>query len=320
MPKPVQWRSAKLSICAMEKLSTLAFCFLFKLALVSGISSSAKIHVWDNVLSATSRSQIHQVAADQGLGHTLMVRANKPSSLLELALEGILQELNDTSPYVEYWCRQEWRHIEAHADVDEYRAKIQPGDFRYPTNGHVLYLQVGPQVRGPTCLFPACKSGGDLAHQSDLKVLTVPAVSGRLLRFPGHWLHAVPRPTDIWLLPFVKGSPDFSSEFERSVVLFNTWNEEPPMQVEPLLDASCQEDGTNLVKPLGEWNDIETIDSEPSLSFSDRTKIWLLGDLKRRNFTMRTAPVYSNGEVLRDALNQASQPKSTPLSQSAVEG
>ena len=91
------------------------------------------------------------------------------------------------------------------------------------------------------------------------------------------------------------------------------------MQVEPLLDASCQEDGANLVNPLGEWNGIETVDNEPSLSFSDRTKIWLLGDLKRRNFTMRTAPVYSNEEVLRDALNQASQPKSTPLSQSAVE-
>mmetsp|Transcript_24550 Transcript_24550/g.28423 ORF Transcript_24550/g.28423 Transcript_24550/m.28423 type:complete len:159 (+) Transcript_24550:255-731(+) len=94
---------------------------------------------------------------------------------------------NNRRQYVEYWTRQEWRHIEAHADVDEHRAKehdsrILPSttvpntnnedddqhhasasaSYRYPTKGHVLYLQVGTKVRGPTCVFPNIQTGGEL--------------------------------------------------------------------------------------------------------------------------------------------------------------
>eukprot|EP00977_Amphora_coffeiformis_P027979 scaffold34676_cov176-Amphora_coffeaeformis.AAC.8 len=292
----------------------------------AGIATSSKIHVWDNVMDNPARAVVHQVAADKGLGHTLMIRKNQPRTALESALKNILQELNDTSPYVEYWCRQEWRHIEAHADVDEYRAKTNPGDdFEYPTHGHVLYLQIGPKVRGPTCLFPDCTSGGDLVR-GDLSVLTVPAVSGRLLRFPGHWLHAVPRPTDLWMLPFVKGSPDFSEDFLRSVVLFNTWNEAPPMQVLPLEDddeSSCssgqQSQDKDLVNAFTAWETLQIVDSQSSSILLEKTKIWLLGDQKRRNYQMRTVPVYSNGDILREALHAESEPRSTPLSQAATE-
>ena len=301
----------------------LAFLSVSRLIGVVCIAPSSKIHVWDNVIDAPARAVVHQVAADKGLGHTLMMRKDRPRTPLETALEGILQELNDTSPYVEYWCRQEWRHIEAHADVDEHRAKTNPGDFRYPTNGHVLYLQIGPNVQGPTCLFPDCTSGGDLVRD-DLSVLTVPAVAGRLLRFPGHWLHAVPRPTDLWMLPFVKGSPEFSEDFQRSVVLFNTWNEEPPMQVSPLEeDESCSSEqrklDNNLVNEFTKWEIRETVDSPSSSVLSERAKIWLLGDQKRRNYQMRTVPVYANGDILRDALYAESEPRSTPLSQVATE-
>lgn len=313
--------------------------FIQKVACLAA-PSDERIYVWDNVMSAASCATVHEVASATGLSHKLMIRngekQQQPLSPLEQALENILQNFNDTSRYVEYWCRQEWRHIESHADVDEYRAKQVPGDFRYPTNGHVLYLQVGTLVRGPTCLFPNCSSGGDLQHlqgqgEERLSVLTVPAVEGRLLRFPGHWLHTVPRPTDLWLLSFVKGSPDFSKEYQRSVVLFNTWNdEEPPLEV-PILskegsDSSCDaaEHQYNLVNPYEDWQEQSVLDSRHSTSSSSslpldkKTKIWLLGDAIRRNHTLRTVTKYSNEKELRDALHEASQPRSTLLAHSPV--
>ena len=110
------------------------------------------------------------------------------------------------------YARQEWRSIEAHADVDEFLAKKEDAEgkgtvtsFRYPVNGHVLYLQKGSQVRGPTCVFPDRRSGGELLREgNDVEVFTVPAVPGRLLRFRGDYLHAVPRPTDLWFLKFIE--------------------------------------------------------------------------------------------------------------------
>jgi hypothetical protein len=126
---------------------------------------------------------------------------------------------------------------------------------------------VGTDVKGPTCIFEDCISGGDLAADSNPKValLTVPAVERRLLRFTGNLLHAVPRPTDIWLLPFVQGTPDFTpSLFERSVVLFNTW-QEPPLGLLQLLEEQQQEchrvDGIS-VSPRNEWTEVDIEEEE----------------------------------------------------------
>lgn len=74
----------------------------------------------------------------------------------------------------------------------------------------MLYMQVGTDVRGPpTCVFSGVQSGGDLVRPESFELSVVPAVPGRLLRFKGDLLHAVPCPTDLWLLPFVKGAPQF---------------------------------------------------------------------------------------------------------------
>ena len=73
---------------------------------------------------------------------------------------------------------------------------------RYPSYGHVLYLQVGTDVRGPTCIFPRRSSGLDLKKdkgecsqddndRKEVEVQIVPAVAGRLLRFGGRDLHTV---------------------------------------------------------------------------------------------------------------------------------
>lgn len=96
-------------------------------------------------------------------------------------------------------------------DVDENLAKSDSKlPFRYPLRGHVLYLQVGTDVRGqPTCVFTGVHSGGDLVRPESFELSVVPAVPGRLLRLKGDLLHVVPRPTDLWLPPFVKGAPQF---------------------------------------------------------------------------------------------------------------
>jgi len=220
-----------------------------------GVKDNTKdpiLNVWDDTLSPKTLSLLHKVASQRGLGHNVFTRrsccsTNNSSSSkkhyanpIEKVLDELLTKMNDTSPIVEYWTRQEWRHIEAHSDIDEHLIKEQLKqlhnnnknnnqelEFRFPNHGHVLYLQVGSEVRGPTCVFLDCSFGGELASisSSEVDLITVPAVPSRILRFHGNLLHAVPRPTDIWMLPFVKGSPQHEpmEEWGRSVILFNTW-------------------------------------------------------------------------------------------------
>ena len=150
---------------------------------------------------------------------------------------------------VEYWCRQEHLNLEAHADVDEVSferscKKMNDPKFRYPSIGHVLYLTKPTLGLGPTCVFPpTTTTGRDYNADSSIKdeiasVLTIPAVPGRILRFPGNALHGVPKPADVW---FSRGDGASASEYddnvdaewndeddddddeERSVILFNTW-------------------------------------------------------------------------------------------------
>jgi hypothetical protein len=290
-------------------------------------------------------------------------------------LDKILTELDDNSPYVEYWSRQEWRNIEAHADIDEFLAKAQDADasrsdyssdnikaaapFRYPDHGHVLYLQVGSNVRGPTCIFPKRSSGGDLLRPININIngghvlndgqvvdnsvrnvvelVTVPAVPGRLVRFEGKDLHAVPRPTDLWLLKFVQGAPKYEPEVEwgRSVILFNTWSQQPPQNV-PLSSLYAASSSTtknsgdsketlelhsysigeqrskwthtfSLVEQQQQDNSTTTCSSTESESSTEErplsAKVWLLGNERRRDHPMRTLKLAAP-ERLREALNE----------------
>lgn len=269
------------------------------------------------------QTDLHHAAKKGGLGHKTFSRPlGKEHGSIEKALDALLFTLGDTSPYVEYWTRQEWRSIEAHADVDEFLAKSQDAagqddhtDFRYPTNGHVLYLNVGSSVRGPTCVFPGRRSGRDLltTHTPDeseapnVDLVIVPAVPGRLLRFEGNYLHAVPRPTDLWLLKFVQGAAQYEPEEEwgRSVILFNTWND-PPLHVpinSQAEDVSCNAGAVDLCNPIHEWEDVYNFTTEGREGLNARTgdqtnsrvsaKIWLLGNLRRRGHEMRTLKLLS---------------------------
>ena len=139
--------------------------------------SSAAPCVFDGVLDAKACDAVHAFATRDGLGHTLYHRDVGPSTPLEAALEAALAALADDAPFVEYWWRDEWKHIEAHADVDEGLA-AQGGALRYPRNGHVLYLRVGGRVQGPTCVWSAPDGGGATAA-GDGELVVVPAVVPR---------------------------------------------------------------------------------------------------------------------------------------------
>lgn len=332
-------------------------------------SPSISVKVWDDVLAtAKQRAELHTYASKSGLEHKCFSRPldgdNNNSNIIERTLDAILTEIEggmddggsgaNKKHYVEYWTRQEWRHIEAHADVDENLSKEMDQNIsnidsdslqskypttyhrsyghRYPTYGHVLYLQVGSDVRGPTCVFPNRSSGGDLlrsvrngnnsgeecASDKDdaVQLVTVPAVAGRLLRFDGRDLHAVPRPSDIWMLPFVKGGAEYEPEevWGRSVILFNVWpdDEEPPLDV-PL---DRPEKGKAIVcNSFTNWNEVKAAqkllpssESEPESNQS--VKVWLLGNERRRDHPLRTVPLLSPAEGGRDVVREALAEKS----------
>lgn len=330
----------------------------------SASAYSPPIQVYDNVISSAIAKYLHNSAQAVGLGHRSFARplkANGTYGPIELALDAILSEMDgeeavgDKKQYVEYWTRQEWRSIEAHADVDEFRAKeedssvtaaadlisLGPDGYRYPKYGHVLYLQVGSNVRGPTCIWPGRRSGGELlrdvrvstepkedegdaegitdeescnAAANIVEMLIVPALRGRLLRFPGSALHAVPRPHDFWFLPFVMGSASHTpaEAWGRSVVLFNIWEDDPPKGVslnsgeghkdEPVEGTGEEDVGKLHCRAKVDWKPMSI--SGVANDADDEivpAKVWLLGNERRRDHPMRTVKLSASIRI-QDAL------------------
>lgn len=207
--------------------------------------------MYDNVFSPSANLYLHTAASIGSLGdeqHTVFDRSLPPRTVLETALNSVLQQLGDDAPHVEYWWRDTWELVDAHADVDEYGFEDY-GKLRYPEHGHVLYLAVGPAVEGPTAVWEPVEGSTNSGADAFGALTIVPACEGRLLRFQGDCMHAVPRPADVWLqhrfdsadgTDVWRSSADLSVEDEaearpppaahdltRSVVLFNTWQDAP---------------------------------------------------------------------------------------------
>lgn len=202
------------------------------------------------------------------------------------------------------------------------------GGYRYPINGHVLYLQVGTEVKGPTVVFPGYSSGGDLngKHSSDedvkesksVHMISIPAVAGRLLRFNGEDIHAVPRPHNLWVLPFTSGGADFEpeSQWGRSVILFNVWpgDEDPPLDV-PLdmpvnSDAACLDYESLLCNKFLDWKSVPISQPRKDLEPTDpnakqSVKVWLVGNERRRDYPMRTVPLLCPVKGGQDIVSEA---------------
>ena len=234
----------------------------------TALKSGGEVAVYDEVFELCDLEALDVASADAS--HRAFSRRGGVGTILEAALDSFLAELGDESPFVEYWSRDVWKHIEAHADVDEALAK-ETGALRFPDHGHVLGLSVGPEARGPTCVFS--RDGASLT--------TAPAVPGRVVRFSGDLEHAVPRPHDVWARSFVRATPSTAAN-RRSVVLFNTWRE-PPKDV-PLEPDYALPFGESPVKarPRGAWLPAPCgVAGEGAADVV--LKVPRLGDAKRRN-------------------------------------
>jgi len=101
---------------------------------------SPPLQVWDNVIPhAHQRQLLHDFASKNGLGHACFSRPMKnreERNIIELALDAILTEIESEGSvdgskphYVEYWSRQEWRHIGKFDSVFRftYNALFEPG-------------------------------------------------------------------------------------------------------------------------------------------------------------------------------------------------
>ena len=300
----------------------------------------ADISVFDGVLDggdADTLSAFETSCAALGSSHWLYNRSLNKEVLGDVGtlLEQLLTSLQDDAPFVELWRREDWMNLDAHRDVDEVLARRTDDSYalRCPTHAHVLYIQVGQEVQGPTCLW--LESAPTEPVQIDTLV-TVPARSGRLLRFPGDAIHSVPRPPLCYLDPEEGGTNleifsrrrnelESSPELRRSVLLFNTWRT-PPAEVRSLPPPPVREKETarsRLLRARQDWRviPISAVPSKPKPTSQGpvHLKLGVLGD-RRRRFAADNAwlHLYSQNSGVKAALEAKEAVYSTALVQNTT--
>jgi len=177
----------------------------FTHTLCNSTLSRNSVEVYENVFNDDILRLLDSELKRSGLGHTVF-NFRQPRTCTESAISSFLEDIGDTSCLIEYWWREEWLSLDLHRDVDEELAKVE-NTFRYPKNGHVLYLSVGKEVNGPTIIIQEKNvTDNNFGSQNIQKIrpvfnniTIVPAVNGRMLRFEGNLLHAVPRPALAYL-------------------------------------------------------------------------------------------------------------------------
>jgi hypothetical protein len=305
------------------------------------------IMVYDGVIGMSTCDVLDSHLKVGGLGHTVFFRELPPKNVVESLIHSLLASANDMAPIVEYWWRDEWLNLELHRDLDE-RLAAQNGPVRFPDNAHVLYLSVGKEALGPTILLHDAVESDKEGYFDEISI--VPAVAGRLLRFPGTMMHAVPRPplayldpaeggtnVELWTRrrPLDENDPE-CTVFRRSVLLFNTWTDPPSTQTSETTSASTSdvtagsldtqkvnEESCQCI-PREEWVDSSATSAHHSITGSSSTsaeheeepyirlKVGLLGDLRRRGRTERYMSVYAP-QSIKHALIQHI-PVSFPIS------
>lgn len=239
-----------------------------------------EVHVYDDVFSNESCEVLHDLAevhAESGgfHGSSIFYRNEERQDVLltplECALNSFLDIIQDENDIVEYWSRQEYLNLDAHSDIDEEELE-DDGTLRYPEFGHVLYLQKDDDFVAPTIVF-STKLGGwttaavsiDNGDDGSLPIVVVPAVQGRVLRFAGSAMHAVPKPATRWLQSTTKVDDDDDDDDyydERSVILFNTWKGKGPRGVAQDSTTGVLPDGIELDDQDDDNGGVSYVDSE----------------------------------------------------------
>ena len=226
---------------------------MLALAAATTAALTSPIRVWDGIFAPDTLGALVHAGDQRDHQFTTVFDRGSPSgskdgrTIIEAALCSVLDELDDNSRYVEYWWRGVHKPMEVHRDVDEAecRTRRRAGGFgvqRCPCFGHVLYLDIGDGVLAPTCVWEEQDAHGDANAVADARagaprsmrnLHVVPAKAGRLLRFDGALLHAVPKPALQWLpagedSPLLDGTAS-AENIRRSVLLFNTWDTPPQL-------------------------------------------------------------------------------------------
>ena len=331
------------------------------------------VQVFDQVFDRSTLEQACKAGLERGHHFSSVFdrRRNKRGrTVLETVIASLLDECGDTSRYVEYWWRGTWSEVGLHRDVDETlnkrvarRGVAHPdgrrtifGVQRCPNFGHVLYLNVSEGVAGPTCVFEEAGEEECDVERSDctdlggrpiaLRQLVVcPPVCGRLLRFRGDMLHAVPGARDQYLAhePEERGlniaAEEEKEDLLRSVLIFNTWDEAPllPSPTDPPSPRSVEMlrklPSRPRCLPQRQWSeptfvfwdkpDEDELEHETARStdassgYSTSMTIPLMGDERRRGTELDVVKACGDRDALRVAFAAARQVHSVGLTSAA---
>ena len=296
--------------------------------------SSVLISVHDEVIDAAICRAMDKELKAGCLSHTVFFRDSTPRTIVESVIHSLLTSINDVAPIVEYWWRDEWINLELHRDLDE-KLALENGPHRCPNHAHVLYLDIGELALGPTIVLTDSVESNSKSFE---KISVVPAVAGRLLRFAGHMMHAVPRPSLAYLDPEEGGSnlelwsrqrSDENSGLatRRSVLLFNTWTDSAPVDISLTPPKTSLESGQlSLEKTVShsnayeKWKSVSPLPTTPAVegTLSEplvRLKMGLLGDIRRRERSDRYLNLYAPVSIKESLTGLGGQPMSFPLSQ-----
>ena len=312
----------------------LSFSLIWMLSLALSNVPTPSVQVYNNVLPKANGVMLSSQLSTFGSQHYLIDRFNNiyDENILpiEQTIIELLNTLDDQSPYIEYWYRKNHINLDAHRDIDEYKAKADSdSDFDFPISGHVLYLDIGESCIGPTCIIEEYENKRFTKPLNGSMVI-VPSKTSRLLRFRGTALHSVPRPNLAYLDAELGGTnheifmPNAGEDksYRRAVLLFNTWNH-PPMKVQKVdqdnnnnndnYKISINNDKLTHTKDL--WEEESIINSSSPNDQKIRIKVGILGDRKRReNRSFRFIKLQTNdGEEAVRAFKSSSKVYSIPI-------
>lgn len=293
------------------------------------------VQVFDKVLDESTAKWLHQECLQLPKSHgkeygfifpleTDLVDKHSP---VEQFLNQLIRELYENSErfYVEYWTRTKWMLVAPHQDMDEEHNRQvlaagkkqygRPTTFHHPETGHVLYLDVGSKVRGPTVIWNVTK-GGDFAYSEETEMIIVPAVHGRLTRFQGDRLHGVPRPFDVfWTNQRDAGLLEPTEEWIRSVLLFNLWpvgddHHKPGIILSIATTDAVPVKIKHKSNAFQDWKEViieplpRTADMDPATS---KFKIPLMGDEERRGTSDLLARLEAQTSMAQEAFGEESK-------------
>lgn len=318
-------------------IAAMLFCRLVSFVLVFSAVANCQINtlakVYDDVVDVETAEWLHNECLKveingngRDVGFEFPLEEPVRYSPVEQFLNKIILQLypDGNKYFVEYWTRNKWVLVAAHADMDEaYNEKMQLsgehdyGDsFSHPETGHVLYLKVGNRVRGPTVIWNVTR-GGDFNDREDpSEMVIVPAVPGRLTRFQGNMLHGVPRPADVfWTVQKDSGQHEPTTSWQRSVLLFNLW---PVSKGKPGIEISSPSETsieiTQTCKSIKEWTEMPVVPlpSDSSARATSKFKMPLMGDPERRGTESLVAKLETQSPA-REAFSEESRVSSAKV-------